>query len=156
VNTSLSHMRSVSGAGWLHRAREAQLAKNMVQRLRVRAFNAEQPVGTLSGGNQQKVIFARWLHRDCPVVLLDEPTRGVDVGARADLYAEINTMTDQGKAVMVVSSDMRELMELCDRIAVMYQGRMVATFERGNWSQKALLAAAFGGVTEEESAAVAA
>lgn len=156
VNTSLSHMRSVSGAGWLHRAREAQLAKNMVQRLRVRAFNAEQPVGTLSGGNQQKVIFARWLHRDCPVVLLDEPTRGVDVGARADLYAEINTMTDQGKAVMVVSSDMRELMELCDRIAVMYQGRMVATFERGNWSQKALLAAAFGDVTEEESAAVAA
>ena len=138
VNTSLSHMRSVSGGGWLHRAREAQLAKQMVQRLRVRAFNAEQPVGTLSGGNQQKVIFARWLHRDCPVVLLDEPTRGVDVGARADLYAEINTMTDQGKAVMVVSSDMRELMELCDRIAVMYQGRIVATFERGNWSQKSL------------------
>ena len=90
------------------------------------------------------------------MVLLDEPTRGVDVGARADLYAEINTMTDQGKAVMVVSSDMRELMELCDRIAVMYQGRIVATFERGNWSQKALLAAAFGDVTEEESAAVAA
>ena len=156
VNTSLSHMASVSGGGWLHRHREAQLAKHMVQRLRVRALNAEQPVGTLSGGNQQKVIFARWLHRDCSVVLMDEPTRGVDVGARADLYAEINTMTDQGKAVMVVSSDLRELMELCDRIAVMYQGRIVATFERGQWSQKTLLAAAFGDVSEEHNAAAAA
>lgn len=156
VNTSLSHMRSVSAGGWLNRSREAQLAKQMVQRLRVRSFNAEQSVGTLSGGNQQKVIFARWLHRDCPVVLLDEPTRGVDVGARSDLYAEINTMTHQGKAVMVVSSDLRELMELCDRIAVMHQGRLVATFERGQWSQKALLAAAFGDVTEETAAATAA
>lgn len=156
VNTSLSHMRSVSAGGWLNRGREAQLAKQMVQRLRVRSFNAEQSVGTLSGGNQQKVIFARWLHRDCPVVLLDEPTRGVDVGARSDLYAEINTMTHQGKAVMVVSSDLRELMELCDRIAVMHQGRLVATFERGQWSQKALLAAAFGDVTEETAAATAA
>ena len=156
VNTSLSHMRSVSAGGWLNRSREAQLAKQMVQRLRVRSFNAEQSVGTLSGGNQQKVIFARWLHRDCPVVLLDEPTRGVDVGARSDLYAEINTMTHQGKAVMVVSSDLRELMELCDRIAVMHQGRLVATFERGQWSQQALLAAAFGDVTEETAAATAA
>lgn len=156
VNTSLSHMRSVSAGGWLNRSREAQLAKQMVQRLRVRSFNAEQSVDTLSGGNQQKVIFARWLHRDCPVVLLDEPTRGVDVGARSDLYAEINTMTHQGKAVMVVSSDLRELMELCDRIAVMHQGRLVATFERGQWSQKALLAAAFGDVTEETAAATAA
>lgn len=156
VNTSLSHMRSVSAGGWLNRSREAQLAKQMVQRLRVRSFNAEQSVGTLSGGNQQKVIFARWLHRDCPVVLLDEPTRDVDVGARSDLYAEINTMTHQGKAVMVVSSDLRELMELCDRIAVMHQGRLVATFERGQWSQKALLAAAFGDVTEETAAATAA
>lgn len=156
VNTSLSHLASVSGGGWLNRSREVQLAKDMVNRLRVRAFNAEQPVGTLSGGNQQKVIFARWLHRDCPVVLLDEPTRGVDVGARADLYAEINAMTDQGKAVMVVSSDLRELMELCDRIAVMHQGRIVATFERGSWNQKALLAAAFGDAAEKETAAVAA
>lgn len=156
VNTSLSHMRSVSAGGWLNRSREAQLARQMVQRLRVRSFNAEQSVDTLSGGNQQKVIFARWLHRDCPVVLLDEPTRGVDVGARSDLYAEINTMTHQGKAVMVVSSDLRELMELCDRIAVMHQGRLVATFERGQWSQKALLAAAFGDVTEETAAATAA
>ncbi|CAM4352677.1 heme ABC exporter ATP-binding protein CcmA [Comamonas aquatilis] len=144
VNTSLSHMGSVSGAGWLKPAVESDLARRMVKRLRIRAHNAEQPVGTLSGGNQQKVIFARWLHRDCPIVLLDEPTRGVDVGARADLYAELDAMTAQGKALMVVSSDLRELMELCDRISVMHDGRIVATFERGQWTTQALLEAAFG------------
>ena len=144
VNTSLADMRSVSGAGWLRPMAESQLATRMIQRLRIRARNAGQPVGTLSGGNQQKVSFARWLHRDCPVVLLDEPTRGVDVGARADLYAELDAMAAQGKALMVVSSDLRELMEISDRISVMHEGRIVATFERGQWSQQALLEAAFG------------
>ncbi len=144
VNTSLSHMGSVSGGGWLKPGVESDLAQRMVKRLRIRARDAEQPVGTLSGGNQQKVIFARWLHRDCPVVLLDEPTRGVDVGARADLYAELDAMAAQGKALMVVSSDLRELMELCDRISVMHDGRIVATFERGHWTAQALLEAAFG------------
>ncbi|QXZ09077.1 sugar ABC transporter ATP-binding protein [Comamonas sp. Y33R10-2] len=153
VNTSLSHMKSVSGAGWLKPAVETELAQRMVKRLRIRSRDEEQPVGTLSGGNQQKVIFARWLHRDCPVVLLDEPTRGVDVGARADLYAELNTMTDQGKALMVVSSDLRELMELCDRISVMHDGRIVATFERGHWSAQAMLEAAFGEASAASSAA---
>lgn len=144
VNTSLSGMRAVARGGWLRPAAESDLAQSMVKRLRIRARNAEQPVGTLSGGNQQKVIFARWLHRDCPVVLLDEPTRGVDVGARADLYAELDAMAARGKALMVVSSDLRELMELCDRISVMHEGRIVATFERGQWSAQALLKAAFG------------
>lgn len=151
VNTSLSHMGSVSGGGWLKPAAESALAARMVKRLRIRARNGEQAVGTLSGGNQQKVIFARWLHRDCPVVLLDEPTRGVDVGARADLYAELDAMTAQGKALMVVSSDLRELMELCDRISVMHEGRIVATFERGHWTAKAMLAAAFGDAQAESA-----
>ena len=146
VNTSLSHLGSVSAKGWMRMDSEHSLAQRMIQRLRIRTHGPEQPVGTLSGGNQQKVIFARWLHRDCPVVLLDEPTRGVDVGARADLYAEIETMTEQGKAVMVVSSDLRELMELCDRISVMHDGRIVATFERGQWTAQRLLEAAFGEV----------
>ncbi|MDB5879588.1 MAG: sugar transporter ATP-binding protein, partial [Variovorax sp.] len=77
------------------------------------------------------------------VLLLDEPTRGVDVGARADLYAEIDRMTDAGKAVLMVSSDLRELMAMCDRIGVMSAGRLVAVFERGQWTEQSLLAAAF-------------
>jgi ribose transport system ATP-binding protein len=100
-------------------------------------------VGTLSGGNQQKVVFARWLRRDCKVLLLDEPTRGVDVGARADLYAQLDAMAAAGKALLVVSSDLRELMAMSDRIGVMSGGRLVALFKRGEWTQQGLLEAAF-------------
>ena len=100
-------------------------------------------MGTLSGGNQQKVVFARWLEKDCDILLLDEPTRGVDVGARADLYAQINNMAAKGKAIVMVSSDLRELMAVCDRIAVMSAGRLVATFKRGHWTEQGLLEAAF-------------
>ncbi|MET3497783.1 sugar ABC transporter ATP-binding protein [Variovorax boronicumulans] len=143
VNTTLSDLGAISRAGWLLRAKERGIAQRLVELLRVRSRSIEQPVATLSGGNQQKVVFARWLHRECKVLLLDEPTRGVDVGARADLYAELDRMTDAGKALLMVSSDLRELMAMCDRIGVMSAGRLVAVFERGQWSEQSLLAAAF-------------
>ena len=143
VNATLSDLGAVSRAGWLRPAAERGIARRLVERLRIRSRSAEQPVATLSGGNQQKVVFARWLHRECRVLLLDEPTRGVDVGARADLYAELDRMTDAGKALLMVSSDLRELMAMCDRIGVMSGGRLVAVFERGDWNEQSLLAAAF-------------
>ena len=143
VNTTLSDLGAISRGGWLRPAFERGIAKRFVERLRVRSHGIEQPVSTLSGGNQQKVVFARWLHRECRVLLLDEPTRGVDVGARADLYAELDRMTDAGKALLMVSSDLRELMAMCDRIGVMSAGRLVAVFERGRWTEQSLLAAAF-------------
>ena len=87
------------------------------------AIPIEQPVDQLSGGNQQKVVFARWLHRDCDVLLLDEPTRGVDIGARADIYAQMDKLAAAGKALLMVSSDLRELMSVCDRIGVMSAGQ---------------------------------
>ncbi|KAB7585063.1 sugar ABC transporter ATP-binding protein, partial [Verminephrobacter sp. Larva24] len=129
--------------GWLQRALENRLVQSLVHRLGIRCRNAEQPVGQLSGGNQQKVVFARWLHRPCRVLLLDEPTRGVDVGARAELYRELDRMAAEGRALLMVSSDLRELMSMADRIGVMRAGRLVALFERGQWSEQALLAAAF-------------
>ncbi|MDQ7973613.1 MAG: ATP-binding cassette domain-containing protein, partial [Rhodocyclaceae bacterium] len=147
VNTTLSDLGAVSRGGWLRRARERAIAQRLSGLLRVRANSVEQPVATLSGGNQQKVVFARWLHRECKVLLLDEPTRGVDVGARADLYAELDRMTDAGKALLMVSSDLRELMAMCDRIGVMSGGRLVAVFERGSWTEQSLLAAAFSDAT---------
>ncbi|MDQ8017656.1 MAG: sugar ABC transporter ATP-binding protein [Bordetella sp.] len=147
VNTTLSDLGAVSRGGWLRRARERAIAQRLSGVLRVRANSVEQPVATLSGGNQQKVVFARWLHRECKVLLLDEPTRGVDVGARADLYAELDRMTDAGKALLMVSSDLRELMAMCDRIGVMSGGRLVAVFERGSWTEQSLLAAAFSDAT---------
>ncbi|MEZ2298723.1 sugar ABC transporter ATP-binding protein [Variovorax sp. RCC_210] len=143
VNATLSDLGAVSRGGWLLRSRERGIAQRLVELLRIRSRSTEQPVATLSGGNQQKVVFARWLHRECKVLLLDEPTRGVDVGARADLYAELDRMTDAGRALLMVSSDLRELMAMCDRIGVMSAGRLVAVFERGEWSEQSLLAAAF-------------
>jgi len=143
VNTTLSDVAAVSKAGWLQRAREVNIVKALLQRLSVRCNSMEQAVGTLSGGNQQKVIVSRWLHRNCDVLLLDEPTRGVDVGARADIYTELEQMAQSGKALLMVSSDLRELMQMADRIGVMSHGKLVNIFERGHWTEKSLLAAAF-------------
>ena len=145
TNATLSDLRAVSRSGWLQFAKAKRITQRIIETLRIRCRGPEQAVDALSGGNQQKVVFARWLHRDCRVLLLDEPTRGVDVGARADLYAELETMTRAGKAVLMVSSDLRELMDVCDRIGVMSAGRLVQVFARGAWSQEALLAAAFSG-----------
>ncbi|MBB6576423.1 ribose transport system ATP-binding protein [Comamonas odontotermitis] len=144
ANTTLAGMRKVARAGWLQRAQESAVAQHFIERLRIRSRGPEQAVSTLSGGNQQKVVFARWLHQPCDVLLLDEPTRGVDVGARADIYHEVDRMCDDGKAVLMVSSDLRELMAMCDRIGVMHNGQLVAVFERGQWTDQQLLAAAFG------------
>ncbi|AVT13936.1 sugar ABC transporter ATP-binding protein [Acidovorax avenae] len=143
VNATLSDLSAVSRAGWLRRAHESAVVQGFIRTLRVRCRGPEQPVGQLSGGNQQKVVFARWLHRDGRVLLLDEPTRGVDVGARADLYAELDRMAAEGRALLMVSSDLRELMAMADRIGVMSGGRLVAVFERGEWTEQSLLAAAF-------------
>ncbi|WP_077033844.1 sugar ABC transporter ATP-binding protein [Pelomonas sp. KK5] len=144
INATLSDLGSISRLGWLRGGAERAIARRLVQTLRIRSRDEEQSVATLSGGNQQKVVFARWLHRECKVLLLDEPTRGVDVGARADLYAELDRMADEGKALLMVSSDLRELMAMCDRIGVMRAGRLVAVFERGDWDTQSILAAAFG------------
>jgi ribose transport system ATP-binding protein len=145
ANVALGNEASVSSRGWLDRAPEQALAQRFIAELRIRCYGPGQLVGALSGGNQQKVFIARWLERDCPVMLLDEPTRGIDVGAKADLYEVMRTLAAQGKAIVVVSSDLRELMQICSRIGVMSAGRLAAVFERGHWSQDAMLAAAFSG-----------
>ncbi len=143
INATLSDLSAVSRGGWLQRGLESRLVQGFIRTLRVRCHGPEQPVGQLSGGNQQKVVFARWLHREGRVLLLDEPTRGVDVGARAELYGELDRMALEGRALLMVSSDLRELMAMADRIGVMSAGRLVAVFERGEWSEQSLLAAAF-------------
>jgi len=149
VNTTLSDLASVSHWGVLNMTQEVQAARQWIDALRVRCSSEEQEVSALSGGNQQKVVFSRWLHRECKVLLLDEPTRGVDVGARADIYAELDRMTDAGKALLMVSSDLRELMAMCDRIGVMSGGLLVGIFERGQWTEQMLLSAAFSELAGE-------
>jgi ribose transport system ATP-binding protein len=153
VNTTLANLRAVSRAGWLQRDAERRDVERLRELLRVRSDSIEQPVDQLSGGNQQKVVFARWLHRDCDVLLLDEPTRGVDIGARADIYAQMDKLAAAGKALLMVSSDLRELMSQCDRIGVMSAGCLVRIFERGAWSEQSLLEAAFSAYAAAEKQA---
>jgi ribose transport system ATP-binding protein len=143
ANLTLADLTQVSRHGWIDRAKERSAAERWTQRLRIRARDSAQRVEELSGGNQQKVLLARWLHRDCRILLLDEPTRGIDVGARADIYAVLDSLAAAGKGLLVVSSDLRELMEICDRIAVMSAGSLVQVFGRDEWSEQALLGAAF-------------
>jgi ABC-type sugar transport system ATPase subunit len=115
--------------GWLQRRREATLAQKMVSALRVRTRGIEAQLRSLSGGNQQKVVVGRWLMRDVPILILDDPTSGIDVGAKEELYQLISEMTSRGTAVLMTSSELPELMSLADRILVLHQGRLVGTLE---------------------------
>jgi ribose transport system ATP-binding protein len=103
-------------------------------------------VGTLSGGNQQKVVFGKWLARGPQVLILDEPTRGVDVGAKAEIYALIDELAGQGVAVWMISSDMEELLGVSDRVVVMHEGRIAGGLERNELTEEAVMRLATGGV----------
>ena len=153
VNATLANLGAVSRGGWLQGDVERDEVERLRDLLRVRSDSIEQPVDQLSGGNQQKVVFARWLHRDCDILLLDEPTRGVDIGARADIYAQMDKLAAAGKALLMVSSDLRELMSVCDRIGVMSAGRLARIFERGEWTEQLLLEAAFSAYAAAEKPA---
>ncbi|MFJ3207573.1 sugar ABC transporter ATP-binding protein [Streptomyces flaveolus] len=124
-NVSVSAMSRFSRAGWIDRGAELGAARSATRELSLRPDNPSVPVRTLSGGNQQKAVLARWLLRGCRVLLLDEPTRGVDVGARAELYAVIRRLADEGLAVLLVSSEVPEVLGLADRVLVLREGRVV-------------------------------
>jgi ribose transport system ATP-binding protein len=148
VNTTLSTLGRHSRGGWLVPKAEERTTADLCGRLNVRCASIEQAVDQLSGGNQQKVVMARWLARDCRVLLFDEPTRGIDVAAKDAIYELLRGLASQGKAVVVVSSELVELMALCDRILVLCQGRVAAEFLAGNWTQEKITRAAFSGFIE--------
>jgi ribose transport system ATP-binding protein len=126
-NVSVSSLSRFSRGGWIDRGAERGAARAATRELSLRPDNPSVPVRTLSGGNQQKAVLARWLLRGCKVLLLDEPTRGVDVGARAELYAVIRRLADEGLAVLLVSSEVPEVLGLADRVLVLREGRVVHT-----------------------------
>ncbi|MEU1203376.1 sugar ABC transporter ATP-binding protein [Streptomyces sp. NPDC005813] len=126
-NVSVSSMSRFAHGGWIDRRAERGAARAATRELSLRPDNPSVPVRTLSGGNQQKAVLARWLLRGCRVLLLDEPTRGVDVGARAELYAVIRRLADEGLAVLLVSSEVPEVLGLADRVLVLREGRVVHT-----------------------------
>ncbi len=147
-NLTLGNWQAVSSGGVFQPTRERERTDYWVKRLAVRfSRSPDQEIGTLSGGNQQKIVIARWLEAGTRVLLLSEPTRGVDVGARADIYAVIEELREQGLGLVLVSSDMEELLGLSDRTLVFSRGRIVQELDRAAASQEALLAAASGEVT---------
>ena len=151
ANLALGNMPAVSRHGVMRPAAEQALAQRQIDAMRIRCNGAHQAVVELSGGNQQKVVIGRWLERDCQVLLFDEPTRGIDVGAKFEIYGLLGELARQGKALVVVSSDLRELMLICDRIGVLSAGRLIETFDRDDWTQDRLLAAAFAGYRSREA-----
>ena len=124
-NISMATLGRFASAGFLSRAAERRAAEEQVRALDIRPADVAREVRTLSGGNQQKVVLARWLLRDCRVLLLDEPTRGVDVGARSEIYALVRALADRGVAVVVVSSEIPEVLGLADRVLVIADGAVV-------------------------------
>ncbi len=146
INTTMANLRGVSvRGGVLRKGKEEEVTDRFAKALSLRYHSQEQAARDLSGGNQQKVVLAKWLFRDCDVLIFDEPTRGIDVGAKLEIYRLLDELASRGKAIIVVSSDMKELLALCDRIAVMSAGRLAATFNRGEWSQDAIMSAALSG-----------
>lgn len=155
VNTTLSTVTChANRGGWLDTAAEAKTTASFCGRLRVRCASHEQAVGELSGGNQQKVVIARWLARDCRILLFDEPTRGIDVAAKDTIYELLRDLAAEGKAVVIVSSELVELMALCDRLLVMSQGRITAEFTPVEWTQEKITRAAFSGYLDKKETVI--
>jgi rhamnose transport system ATP-binding protein len=127
----------------------------MVQRLSIKCHNLEQPLSDLSGGNQQKVVIGKWLATQPKVIILDEPTKGIDIGSKAAVHAFIGEFVAQGVAVILISSELPEVMGIADRIVVMHKGRTVRILERADFDARAIVRAAVGiGVSSSESESV--
>jgi ribose transport system ATP-binding protein len=153
-NLTLANVRALLKGWWIERRRERAAAREYIERLRIRPPEPDKMVARLSGGNQQKVLLARWLFARSEVFLLDEPTRGVDVAARSEIYRAINRLTEEGAAVLMVSSDLPELLGMADRILVMRRGRLVAELSARETTQEEILKHA--AVEDDESPEIAA
>jgi ribose transport system ATP-binding protein len=144
VNLTLTDLSDVSLAGLLDRRREKVVTRRWVNELDLRIASPEQAALDLSGGNQQKLVMAKWLFRDAEVLMLDEPTRGIDVGAKAEIHDLLHRLADSGKAIVIVSSEVPELVALCNRILVLWRGRLAGEVRQEEFSEKRILALACG------------
>ncbi len=151
ANTTSANLFGHSlGRFLLNRRREFDITQRYIQDFRTKVTGQEQLAGSLSGGNQQKIVIGRSLATEPGIVILDEPTRGIDAAARGDVYAIIEQLREQGVSILLISSDMEEIIELADRAVTMYQGRINAHFQKADINQDNLTAAAFGIIHSEE------
>jgi ribose transport system ATP-binding protein len=147
ANVSLASLQSIERMMLLSRGAELSLADRYIGQLSIKTPSARQVVRNLSGGNQQKVILGKWMATGPKVLLLDEPTRGIDVNAKREIYRLIDELTEDGLAVVMVSSELPEIMAVADRVLVMCEGRKTADFARGEASEEQILKAALPGTT---------
>jgi D-xylose transport system ATP-binding protein len=143
-NMTLAGLKQISGKFVTHRSRETVAAAGAMQSLKVKANSPLTVAGTLSGGNQQKVVLGKWLLTNPKVLFLDEPTRGIDVGAKQEIYAEINKLAKEGLAIVLVSSELPEVLGLSDRILVLHEGKLTGEFTREQASPEKIMTAATG------------
>ncbi len=150
VNATMARMSAVANKfGFLKIARERAIVTDLATSLRLRASSIDAPVSSLSGGNQQKVVLAKWFHAGGDIIILDEPTRGVDVGAKSEIYSLVLKLAEAGKAVLVISSEHQELFGLCDRVLVMGEGELRGELTPGNYSEENLLSLAISRRTHQ-------
>jgi len=145
INTTLACIKSVRNqVGWLLKSRETNLVNELMKKLHVKYNNIKDSVSSLSGGNQQKISLAKWIAARCECIILDEPTRGVDVGAKVEIYNLINDLAESGLAVIIVSSEMPEIIGMCDRAIVMRHGKIVGELSQNELSEKNLIKLSMG------------
>lgn len=143
-NISIVKLKNIFSGGVLSLKKDGRLARDMMEKLKIAAPGEETPVLNLSGGNQQKVVIGKWLNADSDILVIDEPTRGIDVGAKAEIYKILCQLAGQGKAIIMISSDMPELLSMSDRIVVMRENRITAVFGRDEATQDQILEKAIG------------
>ncbi len=148
ANITLSALRRLSKGGWVDLAAEQQQADRWRRELNIKSHDSRQPASALSGGNQQKIAIARLLHQDGDVFFLDEPTRGIDVGSKAEIYRLIGQLAAQGKAIVVISSYLPELLGICDTLAVMHRGELSPIKPIREWTDHSIMRFATSGVVE--------
>ena len=149
-NISMSSLKKLTKGIRLDKKQESSNIGKEIQKLNIKLSSPEQLVGKLSGGNQQKVVFAKVLEAEPEILILDEPTRGVDVGAKAEIYQIMDELTKEGKSIIIISTDLPELIGVSDRVVVMREGRTVLEISKDEMSQEVILAQASGGVKEVE------
>ncbi len=144
-NISLPTLRRyLTGLGLVRRKQETGTAEEYRQRLMIRTPSVDLEVGKLSGGNQQKVMLSKWLNARPKLLILDEPTRGIDVRAKAEVHHIINDLAQEGLAIILISSDLPEVLAMSDRVLVMREGRQMGIFDRADATQEAIMTAAMG------------
>jgi putative multiple sugar transport system ATP-binding protein len=138
-NITIAGLGKVAERSIIDRDREARVAEDFRSRLKIRSTSIRQKAGDLSGGNQQKVVLSKWIFTKPDVLILDEPTRGIDVGAKYEIYSIINQLAEEGKSVLFISSELPEILGICDRIYVMNDGRIVGEFPRETATQEGIM-----------------